>query len=239
MRVLPVLLVMPRLLPVLPVLPRVLDHSNIALIGCCPSQDLSVYSWLDCEPDDLYKLRMYHLHEVQDSFPHPIPDYLDYWRQNGPLMQYLSPVLSALGGFSFTARPMQVSCPLPACVWSDVPHLCGYSACLFWHFVSILCGTTSSQNGVMLCMCSCSCCAVVCRVVVCYIYILHVTSSATSSSSIVRALYAMYAKVCHVCACFRCEHANLWQCAEANIDSPANIKQRMTSSQHACLMQPL
>lgn len=73
-------------------------------------QDLSVYSWLDCEPDDLYKLRMYSLHELQDSFPHPIPDYLDYWRQHGPLMQYLSPLLSALGNFSFIARPMQVCC---------------------------------------------------------------------------------------------------------------------------------
>lgn len=54
---------------------------------------------------------MYSLHEVQDSFPHPIPDYLDLWRQKGLLMQYLNPVLSALGSFSFTARPMQVCCP--------------------------------------------------------------------------------------------------------------------------------
>lgn len=71
-------------------------------------QDLSVYSWLDCEPDDLYKLTNYSLYEMQDSLPHPMPDYLEYWRQNGPGVQYLSPVLSALGRFSFTARPMQV-----------------------------------------------------------------------------------------------------------------------------------
>lgn len=76
-----------------------------------PLQDLSVYSWLDCEPDDLYRLTTYSLREVQDSFPHPVPNYLEYWRQNGPFMQYLSPVLSALGSFSFTARPMQVCCP--------------------------------------------------------------------------------------------------------------------------------
>lgn len=71
-------------------------------------QDLSVYSWLDCEPDDLYKVTMYSLGEMHHSLPHPVPDYLEYWRLNGPGMQYLSPVLSALGRFSFTARPMQV-----------------------------------------------------------------------------------------------------------------------------------
>lgn len=71
-------------------------------------QDLSVYSWLDCEPDDLYKLTNYSLYEMQDSLPHPMPDYLEYWGQHGPGVQYLTPVLSALGRFSFTARPMQV-----------------------------------------------------------------------------------------------------------------------------------
>ena len=71
-------------------------------------QDLSVYSWLDCEPDDLYKLTNYSLYEMQESLPHPMPDYLEYWRQNGPGFHSLSPVLSALGRFSFTARPMQV-----------------------------------------------------------------------------------------------------------------------------------
>ena len=71
-------------------------------------QDLSVYSWLDCEPDDLYKLTAYSLQDMQHSLPYPVPDYLEYWRLNGPGMQYLSPVLSALGRFSFTARPMQV-----------------------------------------------------------------------------------------------------------------------------------
>lgn len=71
-------------------------------------QDLSVYSWLDCEPDDLYKLTKYSLYEVQDAFPHPIPDYLDNWMQHGPGMQHLSPWLTAIGQFSFIARPMQV-----------------------------------------------------------------------------------------------------------------------------------
>ena len=71
-------------------------------------QDLSVYSWLDCEPDDLYKLTRYSLSELQDVLPHPVPDYLNYWRQHGPGMQHISPWLSSLGSFSFAARPMQV-----------------------------------------------------------------------------------------------------------------------------------
>ena len=72
-------------------------------------QDLSVYSWLDCEPDDLYKLTHYSLSDVQDLLPHPVQDYLTHWRQNGAGMQHVTPWLSAMGHFSFTARPMQVS----------------------------------------------------------------------------------------------------------------------------------
>jgi len=67
-----------------------------------------VYSWLDCEPDDLYKQTRYSLYEIEDAFPQPIPDYLDYWRQNGLGMQHISPWLTSIGQFSFTARPMQV-----------------------------------------------------------------------------------------------------------------------------------
>ena len=67
-----------------------------------------MYSWLDCEPDDLYKQATYSLYEWQDTLPHPLPDYLDYWRQRGPGMQYVSPWLSSIGQFTFIARPMQV-----------------------------------------------------------------------------------------------------------------------------------
>lgn len=74
----------------------------------CALQDLSVYSWLDCEPDDLFKLTNYSLYEIQDAFPHPIPDYLDYWREYGLGTQHISPWLTSLGQFTFTARPMQV-----------------------------------------------------------------------------------------------------------------------------------
>lgn len=94
----------------------------------CPRTDLSVYSWLDCEPDDLYKQTRYSLYEVEDAFPQPIPDYLDYWRQNGLGMQHISPWLTSIGQFSFTARPMQFHAVVLAAFASIIAPFGGFFA---------------------------------------------------------------------------------------------------------------
>ena len=68
-----------------------------------------MYSWLDCEPDDLYKLTQYSVYELQDGLPLQLQDYLLQWWQDGQGMHLIGPWLTSLGQVSFVARPMQVS----------------------------------------------------------------------------------------------------------------------------------
>ena len=73
-------------------------------------QDLSVYSWLDCQPEDLFRLTHFSLREMPNGHPvlEYIVGYLTNWWQYMPGNHVIGPWLAYLADWSFTALPMQV-----------------------------------------------------------------------------------------------------------------------------------
>lgn len=73
-------------------------------------QDLSVYSWLDCQPDDLFRLTHFSLREMPNGHPvlEYIVGYLTNWWQYMPGNHVIGPWLAYFADWSFTALPMQV-----------------------------------------------------------------------------------------------------------------------------------
>lgn len=74
-----------------------------------------MYSWLDCQPEDLFRLTTYSLRDVQSA--HPALQYLTQWGQHFPGIHLFGPWLAYIAAWSFTALPMQVSVDIlpPVC----------------------------------------------------------------------------------------------------------------------------
>ena len=71
-------------------------------------QDLSVYSWLDCRPDDLYSPTQFALRDLGELMPRSLLEYLGFWRHQLPAWEALDNGFHSLAWYKITARPMQV-----------------------------------------------------------------------------------------------------------------------------------
>ena len=71
-------------------------------------QDLSVYSWLECRPDDLYSPTQFALRDLGELMPRSLLEYLGFWRHQLPAWEALDNGFHSLAWYRITARPMQV-----------------------------------------------------------------------------------------------------------------------------------